>query len=236
MIFRHNLLSKGGVLLTSKFSKNKKIIFYITVPILIYALFQQVKQQYLPKTYPIPIKQQDISRSTETDTETFSNDAEQTNVLNQLSDTTPTSVVIYVTGAVKNPGVVELNSNQRLKDAIAMVGGFTEDADMSSVNLAEFVKDEQHYIVAKIGETLPTQTTSSNANTKISNNNSSLININTATKEELKSLNGIGDGLSQRVIDFREQHGSFSSIESIKSVSGIGEKKFDAIKDYITVR
>ena len=118
------------------------------------------------------------------------------------------------------------------------MGGFTEDADIGSINLAEFVKDEQHYVVTKIGETPSPQTVSSNTGTTTPNkaNNNSLININTATKEELKSLNGIGDALSQRIIDFREQNGAFSDIESIKNVSGIGEKKFEGIKDYITVQ
>lgn len=208
----------------------------MAVPIIIYALFQQAKQFYLPKTYPIPIEQQDLSVTTDTDTST--DDERQSNALDSLTTSNPTPVVVYVTGAVKSPGVVELNSNQRLKDAIDMVGGFTEDADISSINLAEFVKDEQHYVVTKIGETPSPQTVSSNTGTTTPNkaNNNSLININTATKEELKSLNGIGDALSQRIIDFREQNGAFSDIESIKRVSGIGEKKFEGIKDYITVQ
>lgn len=222
--------------MTSKFSKNKKYLFYIAVPIIIYALFQQTKQFYLPKTYPIPIEQQDLSVTTDTDTST--DDERQSNALDSLTTSNPTPVVIYVTGAVKNPGVVELNSSQRLKDAIDMAGGFTEDADIGSINLAEFVKDEQHYVVTKIGETPSPQTVSSNTGTTTPNtaNNNALININTATKEELKSLNGIGDALSQRIIDFREQNGAFSDIESIKNVSGIGEKKFEGIKDYITVQ
>ena len=222
--------------MTSKFSKNKKYLFYIAVPIIIYALFQQTKQFYLPKTYPIPIEQQDLSVTTDTDTST--DDERQSNALDSLTTSNPTPVVIYVTGAVKNPGVVELNSSQRLKDAIDMAGGFTEDADIGSINLAEFVKDEQHYVVTKIGETPSPQTVSSNTGTTTPNtaNNNALININTATKEELKSLNGIGDALSQRLIDFREQNGAFSDIESIKNVSGIGEKKFEGIKDYITVQ
>ena len=205
--------------MTSKFSKNKKYLFYIAVPIIIYALFQQTKQFYLPKTYPIPIEQQGSSVTSDSDTD----EEQQTDTLDSLATSNPTPVVIYVTGAVKNPGVV---------------GGFTEDADIGSINLAEFVKDEQHYVVTKIGETPSPQTVSSNTGTTTPNkaNNNSLININTATKEELKSLNGIGDALSQRIIDFREQNGAFSDIESIKNVSGIGEKKFEGIKDYITVQ
>lgn len=219
--------------MTSKFSKNKKYLFYIAVPIIIYTLFQQTTQFYLPKTYPIPIEQQGSSVTSDSDTD----EEQQTDTLDSLATSNPTPVVIYVTGAVKNPGVVELNSSQRLKDAIDMAGGFTEDADIGSINLAEFVKDEQHYVVTKIGETPPAQA-SSNTGTTTPNGakNNSLININTATKEELQSLNGIGDALSQRIIDFREQNGAFSDIESIKNVSGIGEKKFEGIKDYITVQ
>ena len=179
------------------------------------------------------MEQQDSSVISDSDTD----EEQQTNTPASLASTNPTPVVIYVTGAVKNPGVVELNSNQRLKDAIELVGGFTEDADIGSINLAEFVKDEQHYVVTKIGETSSVQA-SSNIGTTTANGgrNNSLVNINTATKEELQSLNGIGDALSQRIIDFREQNGAFSDIESIKNVSGIGEKKFEGIKDYITVQ
>ena len=95
--------------MTSKFSKNKKYLFYIAVPIIIYALFQQTKQFYLPKTYPIPIEQQGSSVTSDSDTD----EEQQTDTLDSLATSNPTPVVIYVTGAVKNPGVVELNSSQR---------------------------------------------------------------------------------------------------------------------------
>lgn len=141
------------------------------------------------------------------------------------------TVIIYLTGEVKKPGIVELNSNMRLKDALEMVGGFTEEADINSINLAERVQDERHYVVYKIGESVIPPALSSSSSPK-----NDVVNINTAQAHDLKQLDGIGDALAERIITYRNENGNFSSIEDIKNVSGIGEKKFEAIKDHISIR
>jgi len=105
-----------------------------------------------------------------------------------------------------------------------------DDADLSDINLAEKLKDEQMIKVPKIGENDVSNDKFSSSNAPNGN-----ININTATKEELDTLPGIGEVTAQRIIDFREQHGNFQRIEDIMNVSMIGPKLFEQIKDKITV-
>ncbi|AGB18754.1 helix-hairpin-helix domain-containing protein [Thermoanaerobacterium thermosaccharolyticum] len=154
--------------------------------------------------------------------------ADNTNEM--VSNEKPKEIKVYVTGLVKSPGVYTMKDGDRVDDAIKLAGGALEGADLSNINLAEKVKDEQMIKVPKIGE----------------NNNSTggigdvekadgKININKATKEELDTLPGIGEVTAQRIIDFREQHGNFQKIEDIMNVSRIGPKLFEQIKDKITV-
>ncbi|HHV74031.1 MAG TPA: ComEA family DNA-binding protein [Thermoanaerobacterium sp.] len=139
-------------------------------------------------------------------------------------------IKVYVTGLVKSPGVYTMREGDRIDDAIKMAGGALDGADLSDINLAEKVKDEQMIKVPKIGENY-----ASNDKSSSSNATNGKININTATKEELDTLPGIGEVTAQRIIDFREQHGNFQRIEDIMNVSRIGPKLFEQIKDKITV-
>lgn len=146
--------------------------------------------------------------------------------------------VVYVCGNVKNPGVYELLSGSRINDAIKAAGGVLPNSDMNSLNLAEKVQDGQKIYVPKIGE-LQTQSDLSSGipqNGTNSLNQNSKININTASKDELKTLDRVGDKLAERIIEYRQKHGPFKSIEEIKNVNGIGDKIFEAIKDSITVQ
>lgn len=139
-------------------------------------------------------------------------------------------IKVYVTGLVKSPGVYTMREGDRIDDAIKMAGGALDGADLSDINLAEKLKDEQMIKVPKIGENY-----ASNDKSSSSNATNGKININTATKEELDTLPGIGEVTAQRIIDFREQHGNFQRIEDIMNVSRIGPKLFEQIKDKITV-
>ncbi|AIS52119.1 ComE operon protein 1 [Thermoanaerobacter kivui] len=137
-------------------------------------------------------------------------------------------IKVYVTGLVKNPGVYTMEEGERVIDAINKAGGPLEEADLTNINLAQKVKDEQMIIVPKKGETnniSPTSTIQKNEK----------ININTATKEELQTLPGIGPVTAERIIEFRENKGSFKKIEDIMNVPRIGPKLFEQIKDKITV-
>lgn len=145
-------------------------------------------------------------------------------------------IYVHIEGCVHNPGVMEVLQGTRIYELIELAGGETEEADLSKVNLASVVKDEQKIVVpAKI--IYEEETNKSNSNVKInsSNSKSMLVNLNTATKEELETLNGIGSSMAKRIIEYRETNGYFMSVEDIMNVSGIGEGKFEKIKDNIEV-
>lgn len=138
-------------------------------------------------------------------------------------------ISVYVSGQVKNISVVELedNGNLRIVDAVNKAGGLTDLADAGAINLAEPLTDGQHIHIPTKEISLQAQNISVNAS-------SDLVNINTANAEQLETLKGIGPALAQRIIEYREQNGAFKSIDEIKNVRGIGDKKFAAFKDKIT--
>ncbi len=137
-------------------------------------------------------------------------------------------ISVYISGQVKNIAVVELedDGDLRIVDAVNAAGGLTEFADADAVNLAEKISDGQHIHI-------PTKEIFLQQNISAAKND--LVNINTADAEKLATLKGIGQAMAQRIIDYREENGSFKSIDEIKNVRGIGEKKFDAFKDKITI-
>lgn len=164
---------------------------------------------------------------------------------------------IDIKGAVNNPGVYLIESNSTVSDAINLAGGLREDADTSIINLAKRISDEMVIIVytkeevknSNIVDTVikvveqecicPNIENDSCINTDIKDNitnneEEKLININTATKEELQTINGIGESKANNIIKYRETIGNFKNIEDIKNVEGIGETLYETIKIYIT--
>ncbi len=152
-------------------------------------------------------------------------------------------LIIHITGAVKNPGVYQLKSTDRIVDAVKIAGGETEEANLDLINLAALLKDGQKIIVPykTYSETGDETNTNSYKNVESVYSSSSVstsakININTANANMLQALSGIGPVLSERIIEYRNQNGFFGVIDDIKDVSGIGEKKFEGIKDLICVQ
>ena len=152
-------------------------------------------------------------------------------------------VTIYISGEVKNPGVVELKYDARLADGVDLCGGLTEDANLNGINLAMKIKDEGHYIIPKVGEETADTVTNDNEYRNENNtlnepesNNDNKININTADLSELDSLPGFGQVIAQKIIEYRQEHTKFNSIEELMNIKGIGEKKFNNVKDYIYVQ
>lgn len=150
-------------------------------------------------------------------------------------------IYVHIAGEVSNPGMYELKHDARVSDAIDAVGGLTESADQLSINLARQVTDGeqivvQAYIEAEPGNSKSTDASDSglpsSSNTEVL---SSKVNINTASASELITLDGIGESTAAKIIAYRQANGSFASIEEIKKVSGIGDRKYEAIKDRITV-
>lgn len=153
--------------------------------------------------------------------------------LPEKKETDTTKVLfIHVAGAVKSPGVYKLKEGSRVFDAINAAGGYALNADLNALNLATPLTDGEKVYVPALGE-LP-QSASSSLPGRVSSSTSK-ININTADAQQLESLPGIGPVFAQRIIDYRTSQGRFSNIEDIKNVSGIGEKRFEQLKDLITV-
>lgn len=153
------------------------------------------------------------------------------------------SVIIHIAGAVKNPGVYQLKTTDRIVDAVKIAGGAIEEANLDLINLAALLKDGQKIIVpyknySKTGEEIKTNINNPAVNIYSSSSISTeeKININTANAAILQSLSGIGPVLSEKIIEYRNQNGLFGAIDDIKDVSGIGEKKFEGIKDLICVQ
>lgn len=150
-----------------------------------------------------------------------------------------TTVVLYVhvCGAVEREGVYALGEEARIADAVVSAGGAKEDADTAAINLAERVSDGMKVYVPFAHETegLAKGSYAAGATGSFADAGSGKININTATAEELKRLNGIGERYAALIIAYREANGAFSSIEDIKKVHGIGEKTFAKIQDMIIV-
>ena len=132
-------------------------------------------------------------------------------------------VTVYVTGAVRRPGVVTLPAG-RVEQAVAASGGATPDADLEKINLAMPLKDGQHIIVpGTITEEDAAEMTAAKAD--------GLVHINTADEKGLEALPGIGPVMAKRIVAYRKENGPFSSIEELKKVRGIGEVKFSRLKD-----
>lgn len=170
------------------------------------------------------------------------------------------TLFVDIKGAINSPGVYELNENSRIIDLINKAGGLSENADTSIINLSKKLKDEDYIIIYTKDEVLnykdkiisskeiikeieekiicPNSDNdgciNNTKNNKTEENENSLININTASLEELETLSGIGENKAKKIIEYREKQ-KFNSIEDIKNVSGIGESLFEKIKDYITV-
>lgn len=155
-----------------------------------------------------------------------------------LSETVITSgeFTAYICGEVRSPGVYKVVSGARISDLVDKAGGMTEDADLTSVNLAREVTDGEQII---IGSVKGGQLVSGGDTGDLSGNNDistgKLININTADKTALMTLPGIGEVRAEAIISYRESSGLFKKKEDIKKVSGIKDSSYDKIKDLITV-
>lgn len=144
-------------------------------------------------------------------------------------------IKVHIAGSVVSEGIVELEEGARVADAIDQAGGTTADANMNQVNLAYKVQDGQKIYIPNINEEEYEITEDMEGIQNIYETNSDIININTATQTELELLPGIGPSTASKIIKYREENGEFKVIDDIKNVSGIGDAKFESIKDQITV-
>ena len=151
---------------------------------------------------------------------------------------TPKPVRVHVAGAVVRPGVYDLPDDGRWLDAVEAAGGFVAEAEKNSLNLAQVVEDGERIEIPYVEGYTPeadTGFTVVSESTPSSPDGEALVDINTASLEELDKLPGIGMTTAQKIIDYRENNGPFARIEDIVNVSGIGDATFEEIKDLITV-
>lgn len=155
------------------------------------------------------------------------------------SEKVKSKVTVDVKGAVVNPDVYSLKASARVTDAIKAAGGMTEDADAKSVNLAASLSDEEVIYVGTKDENLSVLGQSGTGQVSDKGGETSAkdgkINLNTATKEQLQTISGIGAKRAEDIIAYRESHGGFQSVDDLKNVSGIGDKTLDKIRESLYV-
>lgn len=165
-------------------------------------------------------------------------------------------VKVDIKGAIKNPGVYEVDNNKRVIDVIDIAGGLNKNANTNYINLSSKVKDEMVIWIYTIKEieqlklkqdsteymikncncpVVDNTTCLNNKDNENRNDTNSIININTASLEELMSLNGLGESKAKSIIEYRNKNGNFKSIEDIMNVNGIGETLYNKIKNNIKV-
>ena len=176
----------------------------------------------------------------------LSDDEEKDEIITEAVET----IFIDIKGEVENPGVYEMQLDDRVIDAVQMAGGFTDEATTDNVNLSKKLKDESVIIIPSYLKDYENVTIKNDYEIDINDDivqseknesdekiesSSNLININTASVVELMSLDGIGESKAKAIIEYRDINGDFENILDIKNVSGIGESIYEKIKDYITV-
>lgn len=232
-----NYSEKGEIhIRINDFNKKNKIILIVIVAIVAiisyYFIFDRKEEWLNNQEQNLEIKEE-----IKTNDQIENNSNEQQLEKNE-------NIIVHVSGAVNKEGIVELKNNSRIIDAIDKAGGLKDEADITNINLAYIIEDGMKIHIPSKEEKESTIIVESNiysgtveqSNEIKKNNNKKLkININTATKTDLETLPGIGESTALKIIEYRKEKGKFKLIEDIKQVNGIGENKFNKIKELITV-
>lgn len=211
-----------------KLKKEQKIKIAITLFVIIIAIFYYIYSQNQKEIF-------------------FEESKQENEVQEKTEETENKKIIVHVSGAVKNEGIVELEEGARVANAIEKAGGVRDDAYTKDINYALKLEDGMKIYVPTIEEAkqekeeVNINSESSNYiissnNTKTNeNSNGQKVNINNADESELDELPGVGPSTAQKIIQYRKENGKFKSIDELKNVSGIGEAKFQKIKDLICV-
>lgn len=147
------------------------------------------------------------------------------------------AIVVDISGEIESPGVYMLQDGSRIFDAVEAAGGLTKNADINYINRAEILTDGIKIYIPSIEETLGSQpAAAAGMRTSVGSIYSTLININTASSEELQQIPGVGPSTAEKIIAYRTTHGKFSSVDELINISGIGAKTLEKMKGYITAR
>ena len=145
-------------------------------------------------------------------------------------------IMVDVEGAVNMPGIVELNENERIVNVIERAGGLKENANLRDINLAEKVEDGMKIYIPTNDEILDKkeEVLKDKKDTKTKGQNKK-VNLNRATQTELETIPGIGPSTAVKILNYRKEKGNFRKLEELKEISGIGESKFNKMKDFIEI-
>ena len=152
-------------------------------------------------------------------------------------------VLVHVAGEVRRPGVYRLKDGMRIDDAVRLAGGPTRRADLGAVNLAAKIEDGRQVLVPRRARTggaaragaAGTGAGAGGAPDAAGAGGGAPLNLNTATLEQLDTLDGVGPATAQKILDFREERGGFGSVEELGEIPGIGEKRLAALREAVTV-
>lgn len=156
----------------------------------------------------------------------------------EKEEETQEKIKVHIIGAIQDEGIIEIDKDSRIADVIEEAGGTTEEADLSKVNLAYEVKDGQKIYIPNLEESIEEEYVTEDAGEGVlpeEHTKNEKVNINTAKQTELETLSGIGPSTALKIINYRNENGEFKSIEDIKNVPGIGESKFESIKEDICI-
>ena len=179
-----------------------------------------------------------MSRQGEEVEEAATSLAETTILPQEVEDKTTISTVSYVDvkGEVHHPGVYQMKAENRVKDLIEAAGGFTPLADDQKLNLAQLLEDQMVIVVPKKGEEVNSELAQAPTSQKKEVGKEGKVNINTATVEELKTLKGIGEKKAEAIIEYRKKNGSFKNKEELMKVRGIGKKLYESFQERVIVQ
>lgn len=165
----------------------------------------------------------------------------QSDLKEEVDEKTDGKMYVDIKGAVRAPGMYEVTSDMRVLNVIDMAGGLKEKAADKQINFSQKLEDQMIIYIPLEGEEIPDAINNQNTSKETSggrgkgSEESGKINLNQAEKEELMTLNGVGEKKAEKIIEYREDNGSFKSIEDLKNVNGIGEKTFESLKESITI-
>ncbi len=217
-----------------KIIKNNKILIITLIIIFLIGIISVISIKFNKKN-EIILEQFDVDNTKENNVN---------NLEKNIEDLDKKEIYIHIIGEVNNEGLIILYEGQRIADAIEKAGGVTNMADLSKINLAYVLSDGQKVKIPNINENTDNfeYVIDNSGDNIIVNNDNKLnkegkkVNINTATQTELETLNGIGPSTAAKIIEYRDLNGKFKTIDDLKNVNGIGNSRFDEIKNNIVVK
>ncbi len=225
-----------------KFNQKQKVIIIVICSIIIIAFLYYI---YTREGDTVVSIEENMTTNTEKIEEAEENSKEEN-----------MKIIVHVSGAVNKEGIVELEENSRIAEAIDKAGGLKENADIKSINLAFKLEDGMKIYIPTIEESIEQKNQNEDiigktskemisssgivqgeqTNTQNQQKKNEKININIATQTQLETLPGIGPSTALKIINYREENGNFKNVEDIKEVSGIGDAKYENIKNLICVK